>query len=66
MSFRVIAGGRDAAAAGLLIHGAAQIATMAGGLRRGPAQDEPFVVESSTEGELLIVLAGPDRRRRLA
>ena len=54
MTFRVIAGGRDAASAGLLIHGSAQVATLAGGLRRGPAQDEPFVVDEATEGELLV------------
>jgi imidazolonepropionase len=37
----VIAGGRDAAgSAGLLIQGAAEIVTMAGGLRRGAAQND--------------------------
>jgi imidazolonepropionase len=66
MSFRVIAGGRDAASAGLLVHGATQVATLAGGLRRGPAQDEPDVVDAGAAGELLvacwqgrIVAAGP-------
>jgi imidazolonepropionase len=41
MTLRVIEGGRNGAAtSGLLIHGAAEIATMAGGLRRGKAQAE--------------------------
>ena len=48
MTFRVIEGGRDAgSAAGLLVHGAAEIVTMAGGLRRGVAQGEPGVIASS-------------------
>ncbi len=42
---RVIQGGRAVAGQpGLLIEGAAEIATMSGGLRRGPFQDEPVVV----------------------
>ncbi|MDQ6796256.1 MAG: amidohydrolase family protein, partial [Chloroflexota bacterium] len=56
MSFRVIAGGRDTAAtAGLLVHGAAEIATLAGGLRRGAAQDDPALQSATGVG-------GPDAR----
>ncbi len=44
MTFRVIPGGRADADRGLLIHGAAEIVTMAGGLRRGSAQDEAAVL----------------------
>ena len=56
MSFRVIAGGRDSAAtAGLLVHGAAEIATMAGGLRRGAAQNDPALQSAAGVG-------GPDAR----
>ena len=41
---RVIQGGRARnALPGLLIEGAAEIVTMAGGLRRGPSQDEPAI-----------------------
>ena len=55
MTLRVIDGGRDdATTSGLLIHGAAEIATMAGGLRRGRAQGETATIrgagaERSTE-----------------
>ena len=49
MSLRLIEGGRaQADAPGLLIHGASQIATLAGGLRRG-----------RTQGELGLLDAGP-------
>ncbi len=42
---RVIQGGRAAEGLpGLLIEGANEVATMAGGLRRGPAQDDPALV----------------------
>jgi imidazolonepropionase len=41
VTFRVIAGGKDpAAASGLLVHGASEVVTMAGGLRRGVTQGE--------------------------
>jgi imidazolonepropionase len=44
-ALRLIQGGRAAEGLpGLLIEGAAEIATMAGGIRRGPAQDQPAVV----------------------
>jgi imidazolonepropionase len=47
VTLRVIAGGRYAGTTpGLLIHGAAQIATLAGGLRRGPAQDDVAILSS--------------------
>ncbi len=47
MTLRVIPGGRDAGpASGLLIHGAAEIVTMAGGLRRGESQADPAVIGS--------------------
>ena len=49
MSLRLIEGGRSQSdAPGLLIHGASQIATLAGGLRRGAAQ-----------GDLALLDAGP-------
>lgn len=42
MTLRVIEGGRDAGPpAGLIVHGAAEVVTMAGGLRRGTTQSEP-------------------------
>ena len=45
MTLRLIAGGKDpAAAAGLLVHGAAQVVTMAGGLRAGSTQGDPAIV----------------------
>ena len=41
MSLRVITGGRgEGATNGLMVHGASQVVTMAGGLRRGPTQDD--------------------------
>ncbi|MBA3877905.1 MAG: imidazolonepropionase, partial [Anaerolinea sp.] len=44
-ALRLIQGGRAAEGLpGLLVEGAAEIATLAGGLRRGAAQDEPAVV----------------------
>jgi imidazolonepropionase len=52
VTFRVIAGGRDAASTpGLLVHGAAQVATLAGGLRRGAAQDDVAIVSSPDAAE---------------
>jgi imidazolonepropionase len=52
MTFRVIAGGLDGgAASGLLITGAAAVATMAGGLRRGAAQDEPALLAAAGAGD---------------
>jgi imidazolonepropionase len=51
LTFRVIAGGRGAATTrGLLVHGAAQIATLAGGLRRGATQDDAGIVASPPDG----------------
>jgi imidazolonepropionase len=45
VTLRVIEGGREAGPApGLLVHGAAQVATLAGGLRRGRSQDEPAIL----------------------
>jgi imidazolonepropionase len=40
----------------LLVHGAAEVATMAGGLRRGEAQDEPAVLRSAgtASGEIVV------------
>jgi len=54
MTLRVIPGGRGAAAtSGLLVTGAAAIATLAGGLRRGATQDEVGLLDAS-------VVGGPD------
>ena len=51
MTLRVIPGGRDAGpASGLLVHGAAEIVTMAGGLRRGASQADPAVNGSADAG----------------
>ena len=51
MSLRLIEGGRGhAAAPGLLIHGASQVVTMAGGLRRGAAQGELAMLDSADVG----------------
>jgi imidazolonepropionase len=48
MSLRVIEGGRQTGATpGLLILGASQVVTMAGGLRRGPAQDDAAILEAA-------------------
>jgi imidazolonepropionase len=47
VTLRVIAGGRNGGPAqGLLVTGAAAVATLAGGLRRGPAQDDPGLIEA--------------------
>ncbi len=53
MTLRVIAGGRAAVTRGLLIHGASQIATLAGGLRRGASQDDAAILSAGDAG-------GPD------
>ncbi len=48
MTLRIIEGGRnDGAAPGLLITGAAQVATMAGGLRRGSTQGDVGLLEAA-------------------
>ena len=47
MSLRLITGGRgEGATNGLLVQGAAEVVTMAGGLRRGPAQDDTATLEA--------------------
>lgn len=51
MTFRVIEGGRgEASTPGLLVTGAAQVVTMAGGVRRGPAQDDPAILHAAAVG----------------
>jgi imidazolonepropionase len=51
VTFRVIDGGRaDGAAPGLLVIGASEVVTMAGGLRRGPAQAETATFEAASAG----------------
>ncbi|MFZ5854783.1 MAG: imidazolonepropionase [Chloroflexota bacterium] len=51
MTLRVIEGGRgDASAPGLLVVGAAQVVTMAGGLRTGAAQGETATLEAEVAG----------------
>ena len=51
MTLRLIEGGRAAAdAPGLLIHGASQIATLAGGIRRGTAQGDLAMLEAAEMG----------------
>jgi imidazolonepropionase len=62
VSLRVIEGGRQTGATpGLLIIGAAQIVTMAGGLRRGAAQDDAAILEATgsrgTSGSQMPVVA---------
>jgi imidazolonepropionase len=53
MSLRLIEGGRGSTdAPGLLVHGAAQVATLAGGLRRGPAQASVALLDASAAGGL--------------
>jgi imidazolonepropionase len=54
MSLRLIEGGRSQSdAPGLLVHGASQIATLAGGMRRGPTQGELGLLDAAAAG-------GPD------
>ncbi|HEX7473691.1 MAG TPA: imidazolonepropionase [Candidatus Limnocylindrales bacterium] len=51
MTLRVITGGRgEAATNGLLVIGASEIVTMAGGLRRGAAQGEMAVLDAASAG----------------
>ena len=51
MSLRLIEGGRASAdAPGLLVHGASQVATLAGGLRRGGAQGDLALHDAATVG----------------
>jgi len=51
VTLRLIEGGRAAAdAPGLLIHGASQIATLAGGIRRGTAQGDLALLEAAEMG----------------
>ena len=51
MSLRLITGGRgEGATNGLLVHGAAQVVTMAGGLRRGAAQAEIGILDGLDAG----------------
>ena len=51
MTLRVIAGGRDAPPLpGLLVTGAAEVVTMAGGLRRGPSQRDVDRREAAATG----------------
>jgi imidazolonepropionase len=51
VTLRLIEGGRASAdAPGLLIHGASQVATLAGGLRRGPTQDDPGLLDAAVVG----------------
>ena len=57
MSLRLIEGGRASAdAPGLLVHGASQVATLAGGLRRGATQGELGLLDAAAAG-------GPGSRR---
>jgi imidazolonepropionase len=54
MTFRVITGGLESGPpSGLLVTGASRIATLAGGIRRGAAQDDAAVLEADAVG-------GPD------
>ncbi len=51
MSLRLIEGGRSQSdAPGLLVHGASQIATLAGGLRRGPMQGDLALLDAAAAG----------------
>jgi len=51
MSLRLIEGGRAGAdAPGLLIHGASQVATLAGGIRRGEGQGELALLDAADAG----------------
>jgi imidazolonepropionase len=48
---RIIQGGRgNGPAPGLLVHGAAEVVTMAGGLRRGRAQGDPAALSAADAG----------------
>jgi imidazolonepropionase len=51
MTLRLIEGGRSSGdAPGLLIHGASQVATLAGGIRRGDAQGDLAVLDANAVG----------------
>ncbi len=51
MSLRLIEGGKGSAdAPGLLIHGASQVATLAGGIRRGDGQGDLALLDAATAG----------------
>jgi imidazolonepropionase len=51
VTLRLIEGGRAAAdAPGLLVHGAAQVATLAGGLRRGASQGDLALLDAALVG----------------
>jgi imidazolonepropionase len=51
VTLRLIEGGRGHAdAPGLLVHGAAQVATLAGGIRRGPSQGDLGLLDAETVG----------------
>jgi imidazolonepropionase len=51
MSLRLIEGGRASAdSPGLLVHGASQVATLAGGLRRGASQGDVALLDAATVG----------------
>lgn len=61
----------DAAARGLLVAGAAEVATLAGGLRRGPDQDEPAIAPPGTavaclDGRIVAVAGESEAREALA
>jgi imidazolonepropionase len=51
MTLRLIEGGRaDGDAPGLLVHGASQVATLAGGLRRGSSQGDLALLDAADAG----------------
>ncbi|HXR27625.1 MAG TPA: hypothetical protein VN771_07160, partial [Candidatus Baltobacteraceae bacterium] len=74
MTLRVLAGGRgrNASRPGLLVTGAAEIATFAGGVRRGAAQDEAAALTGGRpeiavfDGRILAVGTHDDVQRQLA
>jgi len=58
MTFRVIEGGlTDGPSAGLLILGASEVATLAGGLRTGAAQDDPAALRAGSDESLWPIVA---------
>jgi imidazolonepropionase len=51
VTLRIISGGRkDTGAEGLLVVGAAEVVTMAGGLRRGPSQGDAAILDAAASG----------------
>jgi imidazolonepropionase len=74
MTLRVLAGGRgrNGTRSGLLVTGAAEVATFAGGVRRGAAQDEAASLTEDRpeiaifDGRILAVGAHDDVQRQLA